>query len=95
MVHRSSPSRNTSQAPEASFAVGSGEAADYQRGVKAALAVISEIRLQYTPAAQGRTRFSIHDMSRAFKGALDLAREDIAKLLDEAGSAPPPSEPRA
>lgn len=56
----------------------------YRRGVNAALDLIRELRLQYVPAAQGRVRFTIHDMERAFKGGLDLAREDIAKLLDEA-----------
>lgn len=91
----------TAQAPEASIAVGSdlttkaaawdGAVASnqkgYERGVKAALQVISGLRLQYTPAPQGRVRFSVRDLDRAFKGGLDLAREDIAKLLADAGPA--------
>lgn len=61
----------------------SSNAKGYRRGVKAALDVIAELRRVYRPADQGRQRFTIHDMERAFKGGLDIAREDIEKLLDE------------
>jgi len=52
----------------------------YERGLRDAVDLIGQLRAQYAPAAQGRARFTIHDMERAFKGGLDLAREDIAKL---------------
>lgn len=98
---RLTPTRQTAQADQGAFSGGSTDLTTkaaawdgaqsswrkgYDRGIRDAIDLITQLRAQYAPAAQGRQRFTIHDMERAFKGGLDLAREDIAKLPAERAS---------
>lgn len=52
---------------------------EYERGIKDALAAIDALK-NYVPVQGKRSRFDIHDLTRAFRAGISMAREDVAKL---------------